>query len=59
MPAGTEPLANGGTWGVYVGDEAGGGKVTIWSGIGSTDTGSTDGDVIDARAGDRNKADHY
>ncbi len=52
MPAGTEPVAYGGTWGVYVGDEAGGGKVTIWSGIGSTDTGSTDGDVIDAGAGD-------
>jgi Ca2+-binding RTX toxin-like protein len=49
-PAGKEVKVSSATWGVYV-DDQGGSKVTIWDGIGETDTGSTDGDAIDGGAG--------
>lgn len=50
-PAGEEVKVSSATWGVYIGEEAGGGKVTIWAGIGNTDTGNTEGDVVDGGAG--------
>ena len=49
LPQGKQALHQGSMWGVYMEGEA-----TIWSGIGDvrTDTASTEGDVIDAGAGD-------
>ncbi len=53
LPAGSPPISTQARFGVYESQEADGGKVTVWSGIGSTreDTAATEGDVIDAGAG--------
>jgi trimeric autotransporter adhesin len=53
LPAGKTALHQGASWGTYTEGE-GDNKVTIWSGITDTrtDTASTEGDVVDAGAGD-------
>ncbi|MDO9198669.1 calcium-binding protein [Rhodoferax sp.] len=54
LPGGKTAIDQGGMWGVYLDTEASGGTVTIWSGITETltNTAGTEGDVIDAGAGD-------
>lgn len=53
LPAGKEALTAQARWGSYI-EGAGEDAVTVWSGIGATreDTAATEGDVIDAGAGD-------
>jgi trimeric autotransporter adhesin len=53
LPAGKEVVTTQARWGSYKDIEADGESVTIWSGIGETrqDTAATEGDVIDAGAG--------
>jgi hypothetical protein len=55
LPAGKEVIVTQARWGVYK-DGPGDDATTIWSGIGPTrtDTAATEGDVIDAGAGDDN-----
>jgi hypothetical protein len=52
LPQGKEAIRTQALWGTHVDTESDGGKVTIWHGITETDTSTTDGDVIDAGAGD-------
>ncbi|MBI2727867.1 MAG: putative Ig domain-containing protein [Polaromonas sp.] len=49
-PAGQEVKVSSATWGVYLDGEAGS-KVTVWAGIGGTPSDATEGDTIDAGAG--------
>ena len=53
LPAGKTAIVTQARWGVYEETEADGSKVQIWSGIGPTrtDTAATEGDVVDAGAG--------
>jgi Ca2+-binding RTX toxin-like protein len=53
LPAGKEVVTTQARWGSYKDIEADGETVTVWSGIGETrqDTAATEGDVIDAGAG--------
>ncbi len=54
LPAGKSALAQGAMWGTYIQDPTAEVKETVWSGIGGTrtDTAASEGDVIDAGAGD-------
>jgi Ca2+-binding RTX toxin-like protein len=54
LPAGKSAIAQGAMWGTYIEGTTADDKVTIWSGIGvtNTNTAATEGDVIDAGAGD-------
>jgi RTX calcium-binding nonapeptide repeat (4 copies) len=55
LPAGKEAVSSQALWGVYK-DGADADATTIWSGMGNTrtDTAATEGDVIDAGAGNDN-----
>jgi Ca2+-binding RTX toxin-like protein len=51
LPQGKEAISTQALWGTYKDTQEGDG-VTVWAGITDTDTSRTDGDVIDAGAGD-------
>ena len=54
LPEGKTALRQGPMWGSYITEQTDEFKVTVWSGIGSTrqDSASTEGDSVDAGAGD-------
>ena len=52
LPQGKEALSTQALWGTYKETPASSDGVTIWAGITETDTSRTEGDVIDAGAGD-------
>ena len=52
LPQGKEAISTQALWGIYKDTRADRDGVTIWAGITETDTSRTEGDVIDAGAGD-------
>ena len=52
LPQGKEAISTQALWGTYKDTQADTDGVTVWAGITATDTSRTEGDVIDAGAGD-------